>query len=244
MQTDIEDLIAPKRPSRTSYPGGKNGMGVYQTIINNQPPHDTYIECFVGGGAILKRKRPAGSNIVIDSDAAAIVALKENLIKRDDIRYLIGDGVQFLREFNFTGRELVYADPPYPFDTRSCQRDLYKQEWSDSDHEAFLTLVRRLPCMVMVSSYENALYGDMLHDWHCVTFTGCTRGGPRTECLWFNFPPPTALHDYQYLGDGFRERERIKRKALRWKAKLANMEELERKAVLSALLNYNEPPSC
>ena len=29
---------------------------LYQSIIKNMPPHDIYIECFFGGGAILKRK--------------------------------------------------------------------------------------------------------------------------------------------------------------------------------------------
>ena len=37
------------------YPGGKGGAGVYQTIINNIPPHDTYIETHLGGGNILER---------------------------------------------------------------------------------------------------------------------------------------------------------------------------------------------
>jgi hypothetical protein len=32
----------------------------------------------------------------------------------------------------------------------------------------------------------------------------------------FNFPEPVALHDYRYLGEDFRQRERIKRKKQRW----------------------------
>jgi hypothetical protein len=42
-----------------SYPGGKNGAGVYKTIVNQIPPHEIYIEPFAGGGAVLLRKRPA-----------------------------------------------------------------------------------------------------------------------------------------------------------------------------------------
>ena len=45
------------------YPGGKGGAGVYQTIINNIPPHDTYIETHLGGGNILERKRPAARSV-------------------------------------------------------------------------------------------------------------------------------------------------------------------------------------
>lgn len=60
-----------------SYPGGKNGAGVYQTIINLMPPHEVYIEPFLGGGAILRLKQPASVNIGIDLDSAAIARMRE-----------------------------------------------------------------------------------------------------------------------------------------------------------------------
>ena len=49
-----------------TYPGGKAGAGVYQRIINQIPPHDVYVEPFLGDGALLRRKRPAGRNIGIE----------------------------------------------------------------------------------------------------------------------------------------------------------------------------------
>jgi hypothetical protein len=57
---------------RVSYPGGKSGAGVYQTIINLMPPHRVYIEPFLGGGAIMRLKRPAALNIGIDLDPNVI----------------------------------------------------------------------------------------------------------------------------------------------------------------------------
>ncbi|MCY4153339.1 MAG: hypothetical protein OXE94_14045 [Aestuariivita sp.] len=36
------------------------------------PPHDVFIECFLGGGAILKRKPAAMRSIGLDLDARAI----------------------------------------------------------------------------------------------------------------------------------------------------------------------------
>lgn len=54
------------------YPGGKSGAGVYQKIINLMPPHQVYIEPFLGGGSVLRRKRPAQHNIGIDLDPAVI----------------------------------------------------------------------------------------------------------------------------------------------------------------------------
>nr|AFR43996.1 Upf31.0 major outer membrane lipoprotein [uncultured bacterium] len=59
------------------YPGGKGGAGVYQTIINNIPPHDTYIETHLGGGNILERKRPAARSIGIDIDREVIQAWQQ-----------------------------------------------------------------------------------------------------------------------------------------------------------------------
>jgi hypothetical protein len=54
------DIIASfSDPRAMVYAGGKNGAGVYQTIINLMPPHDVYIEPFLGGGAIMRQKRPA-----------------------------------------------------------------------------------------------------------------------------------------------------------------------------------------
>ena len=50
-----------------------------------------------------------------------------------------------------------------------------------------------------------------------------------------NFPEPSALHDYRYLGDGYRERERIRKKQRRWRRKFAAMELLDKRAMLWAL---------
>lgn len=55
-----------------SYPGGKQGSGSYQTIINLMPPHRVYIEPFLGGGAVLKTKRPAKVNIGIERDRSTL----------------------------------------------------------------------------------------------------------------------------------------------------------------------------
>ena len=55
-----------------SYPGSKNGSGVYQAIINRMPPHQVYLEPFLGGGAILRLKRPAALNIGVDLDKQVI----------------------------------------------------------------------------------------------------------------------------------------------------------------------------
>ena len=97
-------------------------------------------------------------------------------------------------------------------------------------------ILAALPCMVMVSGYWSQLYADRLAGWHSIQFEAMTRGSrPATEWLWCNFPPPVALHDYRYLGAGFRERERIKRKKQRWTDRLHRLPMLERQALLAAI---------
>ena len=239
------------------YPGGKAGAGVYQTIINRMPPHRVYIEPFLGGGAIMRHKKPASLNIGIDKDPEAVKAVarapivgngeggfhhagfpRARIVKSGEagFRFETGDGLAFLRSYPFAGDELVYCDPPYLFETRSSGRTRYAYELGDVDeHRALLEILAGLPCMVMVSGYWSRLYEKRLRAWHSVKFKAMTHGGPRTEWLWSNFPEPVALHDYRHLGASFRERERIKRKKQRWTTRLHRLPMLERQALLAAI---------
>jgi DNA adenine methylase len=221
------------------YPGGKGGDGVFQTIISRMPPHRVYAEPFLGGGAVMRAKRPASLNIGIDKDPEAVKAVARAAIAtygEAGFRFETGDALGFLRWYPFTGDELVYCDPPYLFETRSSDRPRYAYELGDEDtHRALLDILTALPCMVMISGYWSQLYADRLHDWHSIHFQAMTHGGPRTEWLWCNFAEPIALHDYRYLGTGFRERERIKRKKQRWTARLHGLPMLERQALLAAI---------
>ncbi|MCG9790671.1 hypothetical protein L1D61_26435 [Vibrio mediterranei] len=54
-----------------SYLGAKSGSGVYQTIINLMPPHDTYIEAFLGTGAIMRKRHLLRKILVLISTLAA-----------------------------------------------------------------------------------------------------------------------------------------------------------------------------
>ena len=55
-----------------NYFGSKATSGLCQPIIAMMPPHDTYIETHLGGGAIMKRKPPALNNIGIDLDSRSL----------------------------------------------------------------------------------------------------------------------------------------------------------------------------
>lgn len=218
-----------------SYPGGKAGDGVYQKIINQMPPHRVYIEAFLGGGAVMLKKRPSIVSIGIDSDAAVIQAFSET--DHYPVELWNTDAVQWLKTYLWKGDELVYADPPYMMSVRSCQRDYYNHEYAtEEQHVALLDVLKGLPCYVMLSGYWSDLYARELRDWRYIHYQSRTRGSrTATEFLWMNFPEPFELHDYQYLGENFRERERIKRKKDRWAARLASMPALERYAILDVI---------
>jgi DNA adenine methylase len=129
---------------------------------------------------------------------------------------------------------LLYCDPPYLGSTRT--RALYNCELLEAHHHSLLLrLLRNLRCMVMISHYPCTLYDDGLKDWRRLEYRCMTRGGPRLECCWLNFPEPALLHDPRFAGDGFRARERIKRKIFRWRSRFAAMPAAERQLIASAL---------
>jgi 16S rRNA G966 N2-methylase RsmD len=219
-----------------TYPGGKNGAGVYQQLINLMPPHDVYVEAFAGSAAVLRHKRPAQYSIAIDADAGAVSNLRA--LDLPSVKVMLGDGVEFLKSYPWRGREFVYLDPPYVMSARRQSRPIYRCEMTDAQHVELLRTLQLIPpeVMVMISGYHSEMYARALSHWRLVTFEAMTRGGrTATEHVWMNYPEPLELHDYRYLGQGFRERERIKRKRERWKAKLEKMPSLERHAILSAI---------
>lgn len=219
-----------------AYLGGKSQSGVYQRIINLIPPHDVYIEPFLGGGAIMRMKRAARLSYGIDRSEAAL-----EMARGSHAQLVNGCGIDFLERFDFRGGEFVYCDPPYLHSTRRS-RARYDFEMTDADHARLLGVLRALPCPVLLSGYPSALYDDALTGWGRDEFEVMTRGHTwATEVLWFNYPRPAALHDVAFVGDNYRERLRIKRKRARWAARLARMPALERAALFSALVDAMDP---
>lgn len=231
-----------------AYPGGKNGPGVAQLIVNQIPPHRVYLEPFLGGGAVWRLKRPAALNLGLDRDGLAV----QNFSNRESVlrvemgqllRLKLGAAVaegcalRLLRTYPFQGDEFVYLDPPYLASVRSRPgRVYYRCEFMQMrEHEKLLDLVVKLPARVAISGYLSPLYTERLAGWRSLKFEAMTRGGPATESLWFNYPEPEQLHDYRFLGSNKMERQCLRRMKDRWQAKLDAMPRLKRQALLAAL---------
>lgn len=220
------------------YLGSKAASGAFQAVIAHMPPHDTYIETHLGSGAVMRAKPRAARQIGIDLDADPVTAFEvyrgEGVI--DEL--LVGDAVGFLMTFDWAsaGRALVYADPPYVMATRSAVNPKrYRCDYTDADHRTLISALRSIPAAVILSGYPSKLYDELLGDWRTVRFQVMTRGGPRTEQLWLNFPAGD-VHWARFAGRNFTDRQRIKRKAARWRAHYSRLDRGERLAVLAAIL--------
>jgi hypothetical protein len=214
----------------SNYFGSKATSGLCQPIIALMPPHDTYIETHLGGGAIMQRKPPALRNIAIDLDAAPLAQFECHY----PVEKVHGCAHRFLREFDFRGRELLYCDPPYLHPTRRSARR-YRFEYEEQDHVELLELLKSLPCSVILSGYPSALYDDLLGEWRTLELQVMNQAGVRTEKLWFNFTPD-RVHWPAYAGRNFTHRQSIKRKAANWGRRYQAMPPAERLAVLSSIM--------
>jgi site-specific DNA-adenine methylase len=242
-------------PALTRFPGSKGGAGVWQRIISEMPPHSLYVEAFAGTGQVLLHKRPAWSSIAIESDAAVCAALRSALATNGEDRdagvtVVCADAVRWLEKHRgkCNSQTVVYCDPPYLFGVRAVPGRRYYghefgEEWLHGELLAVLSRLTTQGVHVLISGYRAELYDRMLPHWRRIDYRTSTHGGAVTESLWCNFDAPAQLHDYRFLGSGFRERERLKRKKARWLAKLRRMTPVEAAAVLAAIDEWRRQPS-
>lgn len=82
---------------------------------------------------------------------------------------------------------LVYADPPYPFETRTGHGLLYRHEMTDADHEELLEALQAHPGPVLLSGFQCSLYEETLEAWSRVSLRGYAQShGATEEVLWMN----------------------------------------------------------
>lgn len=225
-----------------SYPGGKSGAGVYQTLISQIPPHARYLELFAGGAAVLRLKEPARSSIAVESEPNQAAALQA--LALPGLTVVHGDALAFLRSYTpAVGQpgDFVFADPPYLAETLQS-RGRYRHGFhTPAQHRALLDALRKLSCPVMLCGYTSPLYQLLLADWRTLTYQAVDRrGNKREEWLWMNYPEPRRLHDAQHVGADYRERERIKKKRDRWLRRLEEMSPTDRLAILAAIDDWRD----
>lgn len=84
-----------------------------------------------------------------------------------------------------TSEVLIYADPPYHFDTRT--RLLYAHEMDDQGHTDLLDSLENHLGPVMLSGYDCSLYDRRLRGWQRLQIeVRAQNNAVRTETLWLN----------------------------------------------------------
>jgi DNA adenine methylase len=230
-----------------NYLGRKGGSGIAQWIINKMPRHDVYIEPFFGTGVVGFTKRPGNiANIGYEISAKLCSELSgldhHFALYNGDALDLLPDDID--RFIDAGHRILIYLDPPYLPETRKDYAgSQYENELTREEHWHLLQLLlvygRRDNVYVIVSGYKSPLYDTMLRQWpHYDEFQTMSRGGPRTESLWCNFDPAAyTKHQHDFIGDGYTDRQRIKRKHDRWLKNLAAMPKDERDMIVRSIID-------
>lgn len=219
------------------YSGGKGKS--YPHLLNLMPPHQTYIESHLGGGAVMRHKSVAQRQIGIDIDPAVVAVWQK--MPEPPCELVCADAVQYLDEIKVDGQTLIYADPPYVGITRRRSR-VYRFDYTNADHQRLIECLRSKSCMVMLSGYDNELYRCALSGWNRLTFQSKTHTGIREESVWTNFDAPTRLHDTSYLGHNFREREAIKRRQSRLQSRIEGLSSIEQHSLFTWLRQQLEDP--
>lgn len=212
------------------YPGGKGRS--YPQLINLMPKHTTYVETHLGGGAVMRRKRPAERQVGIEIDPMVVARWRSKGKLAFDL--IEADALTWLQSNPLDEGALVYADPPYLPSTRK-QEKVYRFDYIERDHQLLLEVLKQQRCMVMISGYRSRLYDDTLKGWNCHSFFAKAHDGLREEMVWFNFDPPNELHDPEHMGRNFRERETISRRRTRLQHRIGSISLPEQHALLDWL---------
>lgn len=134
-----------------------------------------------------------GSPPKVWSNYAAVIPEFTNRLKGAIIE--CGDWRRIFETYD--GREtLFYVDPPYPHCTRASRyRATYGHgnELTDADHRELCQRARSLEAHVIISSYRNPIYDEVLEGWQVsTTTTRAQSNGTRVEALYLS-PSVTAV---------------------------------------------------
>ena len=97
------------------------------------------------------------------------------------------DAIKLIKRHN-RSNVLIYADPPYVLSTRA--KRIYKNEYTNSDHEQLLEVVKEHSGPVVLSGYDNELYNFHLPGWYKKSLQVKAEGGrDAIETMWCNYNP-------------------------------------------------------
>lgn len=228
-----------------NYPGGKDGHGTLQNIINLIPELDHYFELFLGGGAIFRGLETAKKTTLNDIDPAVYHAWHEvkdhyqpfNLYNLNAIDCIIAKDIAG-HKLDLPGN-FIFLDLPYRFIVPKNQQPIYNYELNDLEHRVCLDALTTYKfAKIMICHYPDHLYNELLSGWHTHDYKSMTRAGMANERLYMNYAKPERLHDYRYIGCDFTYRQQLKRMRVNIINKLSRLDPVLRNAMLSDITKH------
>lgn len=233
-----------------NYPGAKTNSGILQFLINRIPHHERYFELFAGSASLYFAKKLALQNVIMDRDEEVYRALGTKLSEGYPYKYIhetpassttelsCRDAQQWLWDNTDELRwpDFIYLDPPYPFLSRRSGKSYYRHEMTNDDHVQLLTTIRTVKAKIMISTRQNDLYDEYLYDWRKDVFKTVDRAGRAEEIIYMNYPVPDLLHQYDYVGQNFSDRQRIRRKVSRFSNKIQDLPPYERHLLIQEMI--------
>lgn len=243
-----------------TYPGAKTNSGLIQFLINNMQLHDCYFELFAGTAKLFRTKRPAAYNWINDIDPKAPALIDKNDIYKECFTIMSMTAVIELTDYDknivyscieamaiieknakyFNRNHFIYLDPPYTFSSRRSGKKYYKHEVDFDYHRRLLDKIQSIDANVMISTKEDDLYNEKLKSWRKASFLTTDRQGTYEEIIFMNYDPPALLHQYDFLGKNFTDRQRIQRKIKRLNDKISMLPGDEKNALLAAIVKNNQ----
>lgn len=221
-----------------NYTGHKKVNGLFQKIINQVPKHDMYVELFAGSAAICSLFSVPADTIVLNDINPEVHNLLCEKYRDENVFIRNRDALEFLQKMRHVWKQdvFVFLDPPYHHDTRPLATELYKHEMTHQQHVKFLVAASLMKCNVMIIHPKCDLYDTFLHYWRKVEVKVRYHKKTQIECLYMNYPEPTELQDYSFLGNDCWERQRISRKTEAYIKKFQKMPVLERNCIINKLI--------
>jgi site-specific DNA-adenine methylase len=239
-----------------SYPGAKTGSGVMQLLMNNIPEHSVFVDMCAGSGAVgftvnelcsstvvlCEKYQPVFNQLILKSTSIPI----KNKFEKIYVKHI--DSIEFyydrvLDNSNNFDETFFYLDPPYLKTTRRDQKNIYGCEWSEKDHCRMLTLANLISkytmANIMINHYDCQLYREYLRGWETKEYKTMTRGGIATDKIWMNYDiTKLNLAVTDFVGDDFKDRQRIKRRKISFLNKFKNMPIHERQSILQYIQKH------
>lgn len=214
------------------YYGNKGLRNILPNLINEIPPHDEYVELFLGSGGLGRHLRLPVISLGVEINSSVVQAYK-NVYPAGMV--VINDcAIKWLKMSTSIGsRRFIYADPPYVRSVRRSAVDLYDYEISEDQHVELAQLLTSTTAAVMISGYPSKLYDKLYAGWRTKTFRVSVHGKIAIEKIWMNYPQPQRLHQYDFLGKNKTDRQRIKRKLMRTISRLSKLHPYEQQAIVN-----------